>query len=500
MAKKASKKVNKAAEPKKEKDIKTVSSSNSGSSIKAPSESPSSGAGSYTGDKITVLEGMEAVRKRPAMYIGSTSSGGLHHLVYEIVDNSIDEALAGHCDSIEATIHSDNSISVSDNGRGIPVDMHPTQKVSALEVVMTKLHAGGKFDHQSYKVSGGLHGVGASVVNALSEWLEAEVRRDGKVWYQSYKRGVPDGKVKSIGEAKKTGTKITFLPDKQIFTESVYSFDVLAKRLRELAFLNKGIYVKLLDERGKGKEAVFQFNGGIIQFVKDLNQNKEVIFNTPLYFEKEKDRVTVEVSIQYNDTYAENVFSFVNNINTIEGGTHLQGFRSALTRTINDYAKKNSMIKEADPPISGDDVREGLTAVISVKVPDPQFEGQTKTKLGNGEVEGITRQICNDGLGTFFEQNPTVARRIVNKCLMAAKAREAARKARDLTRRKGALEISSLPGKLADCQEADPAKSEIYLVEGDSAGGSAKQGRNRKFQAILPFKGKGFERRESPYR
>jgi DNA gyrase subunit B len=490
MAKKASKKVNKAAEPKKEKDIKTVSSSNSGSSIKAPSESPSSGAGSYTGDKITVLEGMEAVRKRPAMYIGSTSSGGLHHLVYEIVDNSIDEALAGHCDSIEATIHSDNSISVSDNGRGIPVDMHPTQKVSALEVVMTKLHAGGKFDHQSYKVSGGLHGVGASVVNALSEWLEAEVRRDGKVWYQSYKRGVPDGKVKSIGEAKKTGTKITFLPDKQIFTESVYSFDVLAKRLRELAFLNKGIYVKLLDERGKGKEAVFQFNGGIIQFVKDLNQNKEVIFNTPLYFEKEKDRVTVEVSIQYNDTYAENVFSFVNNINTIEGGTHLQGFRSALTRTINDYAKKNSMIKEADPPISGDDVREGLTAVISVKVPDPQFEGQTKTKLGNGEVEGITRQICNDGLGTFFEQNPTVARRIVNKCLMAAKAREAARKARDLTRRKGALEISSLPGKLADCQEADPAKSELYLVEGDSAGGSAKQGRNRKFQAILPLKGK----------
>jgi len=444
----------------------------------------------YSGGNIQVLEGLEAVRKRPAMYIGSTSGAGLHHLVYEIVDNSIDEALAGHCDSIEVTIHSDNSISVSDNGRGIPVDMHPTQKMSTLDVVMTKLHAGGKFDHTTYKVSGGLHGVGASVVNALSEWLEVEVRREGKIWQQSYKRGVPQGKVKPSGEAKKTGTKVTFLPDAQIFTESVYSFDILAKRLRELAFLNKGIYIKLLDERGKGKEAIFQFNGGIIQFVKALNENKELLFATPLYFEKEKDNVVVEVSIQYNDSYTENVFSFVNNINTIEGGTHLQGFRSALTRTINDYAKKNSLLKDSDPPISGDDVREGLTAVVSVKVPDPQFEGQTKTKLGNGEVEGITRQVCNDGLGTFFEQNPTVARRIVNKCLLSAKAREAARKARDLTRRKGALEISALPGKLADCQEEDPSKSEIYLVEGDSAGGSAKQGRNRKFQAILPLKGK----------
>jgi DNA gyrase subunit B len=444
----------------------------------------------YSGGNIQVLEGLEAVRKRPAMYIGSTSGAGLHHLVYEIVDNSIDEALAGHCDSIEVTIHSDNSISVSDNGRGIPVDMHPTQKMSTLDVVMTKLHAGGKFDHTTYKVSGGLHGVGASVVNALSEWLEVEVRREGKIWQQSYKRGVPQGKVKPSGEAKKTGTKVTFLPDKEIFSELVYSFDILAKRLRELAFLNKGIYIKLLDERGKGKEAIFQFNGGIIQFVKALNENKELLFATPLYFEKEKDNVVVEVSIQYNDSYTENVFSFVNNINTIEGGTHLQGFRSALTRTINDYAKKNSLLKDSDPPISGDDVREGLTAVVSVKVPDPQFEGQTKTKLGNGEVEGITRQVCNDGLGTFFEQNPTVARRIVNKCLLSAKAREAARKARDLTRRKGALEISALPGKLADCQEEDPSKSEIYLVEGDSAGGSAKQGRNRKFQAILPLKGK----------
>jgi DNA gyrase subunit B len=332
--------------------------------------------------------------------------------------------------------------------------------------------------------------VGASVVNALSEWLEVEVRREGKIWQQSYKRGVPQGKVKPTGEAKKTGTKVTFLPDKEIFSELVYSFDILAKRLRELAFLNKGIYIKLLDERGKGKEAIFQFNGGIIQFVKALNENKELLFATPLYFEKEKDNVVVEVSIQYNDSYTENVFSFVNNINTIEGGTHLQGFRSALTRTINEYAKKNSLLKDSDPPISGDDVREGLTAVVSVKVPDPQFEGQTKTKLGNGEVEGITRQACNDGLGTFFEQNPTVARRIVNKCLLSAKAREAARKARDLTRRKGALEISALPGKLADCQEEDPSKSEIYLVEGDSAGGSAKQGRNRKFQAILPLKGK----------
>jgi len=446
--------------------------------------------GEYNASNITVLEGLDAVRKRPAMYIGSTSGPGLHHLVYEIVDNSVDEALAGHCDSIEVVIHSDNSVSVADNGRGIPVAVHPTEKISTLDVVMTKLHAGGKFDHDTYKVSGGLHGVGASVVNALSEWMEVEVRREGKIWQQSYKRGKPDGKVKPAGEAKKTGTKVTFLPDKQIFTEMVYSFDILAKRLRELAFLNKGIYIKLADERGKGKESVFQFNGGIIQFVKALNESKEVLFATPLYFEKDKDKVVVEVAIQYNETYAENVFSFVNNINTMEGGTHVQGFRSALTRTINDYAKKNSMVKDSDPPISGDDVREGLTAVISVKVPDPQFEGQTKTKLGNGEVEGITRQACNDGLGTFFEQNPTVARRIVGKCLMAAKAREAARKARDLTRRKGALEISSLPGKLADCQEEDPSKSEIYLVEGDSAGGSAKQGRNRKFQAILPLKGK----------
>ena len=444
----------------------------------------------YSASSITVLEGLQAVRKRPAMYIGSTSGSGLHHLVYEVVDNSIDEALAGHCDAIEVIIHSDNSISVTDNGRGIPVDIHPTEKVSALEVVLTKLHAGGKFDHDSYKVSGGLHGVGVSVVNALSEWMEVEVRRDGKVWSQDYKRGTPTARVKSSGEAKKTGTKVSFLADKEIFTESVYSYDILAKRLRELAFLNKGIRIRLTDERGKGKEDTFQYSGGIIEFVKHLNESKERLFATPLYFEKEKDRVVVEVCVQYNDSYAENLFSFVNNINTIEGGTHVQGFRSALTRSINEYAKKNNMLKDSDPPITGDDVKEGLTVIISVKVPDPQFEGQTKTKLGNGEVEGITRQVCYDGFATFFEKTPAVARAIINKCQTAAKAREAARKARDLTRRKGALEISALPGKLADCQEEDPSRSEIYLVEGDSAGGSAKQGRNRKFQAILPLKGK----------
>jgi DNA gyrase subunit B len=456
--------------------------------LKAAPAAPNKNA--YSASNITVLEGLMAVRKRPAMYIGSTSGAGLHHLVYEVVDNSIDEALAGHCDKIEVVIHSDNSISVTDNGRGIPVDMHPTEKVSALEVVLTKLHAGGKFDHDTYKVSGGLHGVGVSVVNALSEWLEVEVRRDGKVWAQDYKRGTPTGKVKSTGEAKKTGTKVTFLADKEIFTESVYSYDILAKRLRELAFLNKGICITLSDERGKGKEATFEYSGGIIEFVKHLNENKERLFATPLYFEKDKDKVVVEICLQYNDTYAETLFSFVNNINTTEGGTHVQGFRSALTRSINEYAKKNNMLKEADPPITGDDVKEGLTVVISVKVPDPQFEGQTKTKLGNNEVEGVTRQVCYEGFSTFFDKTPAVARGIINKCLTAAKAREAARKARDLTRRKGALEISALPGKLADCQEEDPSCSELYLVEGDSAGGSAKQGRNRKFQAILPLKGK----------
>jgi DNA gyrase subunit B len=456
---------------------------------KNPSGLPVDKSG-YSASNITVLEGLMAVRKRPAMYIGSTSGAGLHHLVYEVVDNSIDEALAGHCDSVEVVIHSDDSVSVADNGRGIPVDMHPTEKVSALEVVLTKLHAGGKFDHDTYKVSGGLHGVGVSVVNALSEWMEVLVRRDGKVWSQRYERGTPVYKVKAVGESKKTGTKVTFLPDKEIFTETVYSYDILAKRLRELAFLNKGVRISLSDERGKGKEAVFEYSGGIVEFVKMLNENKERLFATPLYFEKDKDRVVVEICLQYNDAYAETLFSFVNNINTTEGGTHVQGFRSALTRSINEYAKKNNMLKDSDPPITGDDVKEGMTVVISVKVPDPQFEGQTKTKLGNNEVEGITRQVCYEGFSTFFDKTPAVARAIVNKCTTAAKAREAARKARDLTRRKGALEISALPGKLADCQEEDPSLCELYLVEGDSAGGSAKQGRNRKFQAILPLKGK----------
>ncbi len=445
----------------------------------------------YTADKITVLEGLEAVRRRPAMYIGNTAEEGLHHLVYEVVDNSIDEALAGFCTEIEVIIHADNSVTVNDNGRGIPVEMHEQQKKSALEVVMTMLHAGGKFDHKAYKVSGGLHGVGVSCVNALSEWLEVEVRRDGKVYIQGYKRGIPTNKVKCIGDTKKTGTKVIFKPDSKIFTVMVFTYETLAHRLRELAFLNKGVKIKLKDERGdEEKTDLFYYEGGIVAYVKHLNTNKNVIHHFPIYFQKEKDGFSLEVAMQWHDGYTENIFSYANNINTIEGGTHLIGFKSALTRSANDYAKTRNLIKSETNNVQGEDIREGLTAVVSVKISDPQFEGQTKTKLGNSEVKGWVEAMVNEALSAYFEENPGVSRRIVEKSVLAAQAREAARKAREITRRKGALESDTLPGKLADCSETDPARSELFLVEGDSAGGSAKQGRDRRFQAILPLKGK----------
>lgn len=445
---------------------------------------------SYDESQIQVLEGLEAVRKRPGMYIGSTSARGLHHLVWEVVDNSIDEALAGYANKIDVTVHEDNSVTVVDNGRGIPVGENTKLKKSTLEVVMTVLHAGGKFGGGGYKVSGGLHGVGVSVVNALSEKVVVQVNRDGHTYQQEYHRGTPQYDVKQVGDSDITGTKTTFHPDPEIFTETtVFDYNILLTRIRELAFLNKGINLSLTDER-TGASDSFHYEGGIREYVKYLNQNKEALHETPIYVEGSRDMIQVEIALQYNDSYTENIFSFANNINTHEGGTHESGFKSALTRIINDYARKNNMIKDNDSNLSGDDVREGLTAIISVKIPEPQFEGQTKTKLGNSEVRGIVESLFAEKLQEFMEENPSIARRVLEKALQASRAREAARKARELTRRKSALEVSALPGKLADCSSKDASISELYIVEGDSAGGSAKQGRDRHFQAILPLRGK----------
>jgi len=443
----------------------------------------------YGASDIKVLEGLEAVRKRPAMYIGNTGFEGLHHLVYEVVDNSIDEALAGYCNHIDVEVLTDNSVVVFDNGRGIPVDTHKTEKIPALEVVMTKLHAGGKFDHKTYTVSGGLHGVGVSVVNALSEYLEVEVYRDGKIYYQRYEKGMTASPLETRGNTGKRGTQIHFLPDNTIFQNIEFDFDTLARRMRELAFLTKGVRIRILDDR-TGKKKEFLYEGGIKSFVEYLNKNKEVLHPKPIYMTGEKNRVIMEVALQYNSSYKEKIFTFANNINTTEGGFHLIGFKSALTRSINQYLQNSPLSKNFKEKLSGDDAREGLTAVISVKLPNPQFEGQTKTKLGNSEVKGLVETLVNDGLSSFFEENPRVIKSILSKVIDAARAREAARKARDLARRKGVLSDHSLPGKLADCQERDPEHSEIFLVEGDSAGGSAKQGRDRRFQAILPLRGK----------
>ncbi|MEW8995657.1 DNA topoisomerase (ATP-hydrolyzing) subunit B [Clostridium sp.] len=443
----------------------------------------------YDENQIQVLEGLEAVRKRPGMYIGSTSIRGLHHLVYEIVDNSIDEALAGFCESIQVIIHKDNSVTVIDDGRGMPVGIHPKMNIPTIEVIMTVLHAGGKFGGGGYKVSGGLHGVGASVVNALSELCEVTVKREGHIWYQSFSRGKTVTSFEKIGNTDEHGTIIHFMPDEEIFETIEFEYDTLSQRLRELAFLNKGINIKITDERYE-KVNQFHYEGGIKSFVEYLNRNKGKIHNEPVYIEGIKNTTSVELAFQYNDTYNENLFSFANNIDTVEGGTHLVGFKTALTRVLNDYAKKFGFLKENDKNLSGEDVREGLTAVISVKLTDPQFEGQTKTKLGNSEVRGIVESIVGDVVGSFLEENPAVGKSIIEKGLNAARAREAAKKARELTRRKSVLESTSLPGKLADCSSKDPSECEIYIVEGDSAGGSAKQGRDRRFQAILPLRGK----------
>jgi DNA gyrase subunit B len=457
-------------EPEQEKDIQKITAE-------------------YNASQIQVLEGLEAVRRRPSMYIGSTCVKGLHHLVYEIVDNSIDEALAGYCDQIIVILHADGSVSVEDNGRGIPVDFHVKEKKSALEVVMTVLHAGGKFGGDGYKVSGGLHGVGASVVNALSKKTEVWVKSKGHVYYQSYYQGKPDEPVKIIGSAEGTGTTTRFYPDPEIFETCEFSFDYLTHRLREMAFLNRGVKIVLKDEKME-KESVFHYTGGIISFVEHLNKTKDPIHKDIIYTRKRIDDNEIEVALQYNDSFVESVFSFANNINTHEGGTHLSGFRAALTRSLNDYAKKANLIKENEASLSGDDVREGLTAIVNVKLRYPQFEGQTKTKLGNSEMRGIVESAVGEGLSEFFEENPASAKKIIEKSLLAARAREAARKAKELTRRKSALEVGSLPGKLADCSAREPELSELYLVEGDSAGGSAKQGRDRRFQAILPLRGK----------
>jgi DNA gyrase subunit B len=445
----------------------------------------------YDASAIQVLEGLEAVRRRPGMYIGSTDIRGLHHLIYEIVDNSVDEALAGYCDRIEVTIHRDGSVRVWDDGRGIPVDIHPKVGKSALEVIMTTLHAGGKFGGGGYKVSGGLHGVGASVVNALSEWLEVTVRRDGKIYHQRYERGVPVTPVETIGETTPDdhGTETVFLPDRLIFRSLDYQSDVLLQRFREVAYLTSGLTIHFVDER-TDLDMTFYFEGGIVSFVRHLNRTKEVLQPQPFYVKREQNGCLVEVAIQYTDGYAESTHAFANNINTIDGGTHVTGFKAALTRAINEYARRHGLLKENDPNLSGEDVREGLTAIISVMLPEPQFEGQTKTKLGNAEVAGIVQSIVYESFTSYLEEHPAIARRIIEKCLTAARAREAARKARELVQRKGALDTFSLPGKLADCTERDPAKAELYIVEGDSAGGSAKQGRDRRFQAVLPLRGK----------